>query len=714
MVLFIFIIPSVSKASFVGASSPVTATTSCNTGLSCGLVGYWTFDGKDISNGVVLDKSGNGKTGNIINIASSTFFAPGKIGQSFKFDGIDDRIDLSSSTILNNSNWTVSVWVKVSANITQHILTNQSSGPVVNALGIYSNKMLYYHYNGSWTIDTGNAIVADNKWHLLTWVNYSNQTMDMYVDGILDATGISSSVLSGNVGAVNRIGSDYGTTPISKFLKGFIDDLRIYHRSLSLKEIQQLYSMGANTKIGATAVASSTNACTTGISCGLVGYWTFDGKDVVNGVILDKSGMGNNGNPVSIASSTFYAPGKIGQGANFNGYVLVPDNSSLKPSGPMSWGGWINQYTTKSNQTALSKVTIGTSGYMLYTSTTFPAQCFAYGLTPANLSDPTTFTKNTWVHYMCVYDGSQLKIYKNGVLVNFTSVTGSITHTTNGLSLGSYAVTSTRFEGKADDLRVYNRALSDKEVQQLYSMGANTKIGATAVASSTTACTTGLSCGLVGYWTFDGRDISNGVLLDKSGNNNRGNMINIASTTFYTPGKLGQAGNFDGVDDYANISDSNILTFGNSTVDTPLAISLWVKPDVSSGAILSKASSATAGEYYMVLSSGGVYLRLVDNSTSGYIGRTIPVSTNKWQHIVGVYNGSGSSSGISLYNNGVLISSTDSSGGSYVAMENLTNTLKFGERDVGSNHFDGSIDDVRIYNRALSAQEIQQLYNLGR
>jgi hypothetical protein len=82
LALFISIIPNITKAAFIGASAPVTATTSCNTGLSCGLVGYWTFDGKNIVNGVVKDMSGSGNDGNTVNIASSTFYAPGKIGQA--------------------------------------------------------------------------------------------------------------------------------------------------------------------------------------------------------------------------------------------------------------------------------------------------------------------------------------------------------------------------------------------------------------------------------------------------------------------------------------------------------------------------------------------------------------------------------------------------------------------------------------------------------
>src|SRR3989344_7382305 len=58
-----------------------------------GLVGWWTFDGKDITRGRANDVSGQGNHGNLVNIATSTFYNMGKLGQGFNFDGGDDRIN---------------------------------------------------------------------------------------------------------------------------------------------------------------------------------------------------------------------------------------------------------------------------------------------------------------------------------------------------------------------------------------------------------------------------------------------------------------------------------------------------------------------------------------------------------------------------------------------------------------------------------------------
>src|SRR3989344_7002911 len=67
-----------------------------------------------------------------------------------------------------------------------------------------------------------------------------------------------------------------------------------------------------------------------------------------------------------------------------------------------------------------------------------------------------------------------------------------------------------------------------------------------------------LSNGLVGYWNFNNQDIRNGVILDKSGNGNNGNLMNISTSTFYVPGKIGQAGRFDGTNDVVNLGSAKL------------------------------------------------------------------------------------------------------------------------------------------------------------
>jgi hypothetical protein len=655
-------------------------------------------------NGVVKDMSGSGNDGNTVNIASSTFYAPGKIGQAGDFDGVDDRVQTGNNIIGTNP-------VSVCAWIYPRGLGGSNVGRIVDNNGLVlevfsSNRLQLSRDTNTHVVYSAVNTFSFNKWSHVCATVISN-IANMYSNGVISGTpnqDLTTTVAGGSNLAI-------GNSPtVARAFNGIIDDVRVYNRVLSAQEVQQLYNMGANNKIGSTAVASSTNACTTGISCGLVGYWTFDGKDIVNGVILDKSGTGNNGNPVSIASSTFYAPGKIGQGARFDGVndsVVVPDNSSINPTGSMSWGGWTYRFSNVANQSPINKITIGTLGYMLYSGISSAQQCYGYGLTPTFINDVIIVPKNTWVHYMCVYDGSTLKIYRNGELGNSSAVTGSITHTTNPLKIGTYG--STSFDGKVDDMRVYNRALSAQEVQQLYSMGGNNKLGSSATASSTTACTVGLACGLVGYWTFDGKDINtNGVLLDKSGNGKNAYKVNISTTTLNAPGKIGQGANFDGVG-YVSVGDNLDL------IGSPFTLSAWIYPQSYSGTssnspgVIDKLG--TAGNYRLNVSLGLVTfgIRSSDNTFEGLSGTGNSAPLFKWTHVVVTYDNVATGK---IYVNGVL---NNSKTNFTVSRGDTAVPLLIGSNNNNPNsNFKGKIDDVRIYNRVLSDKEIQQLYSQSR
>ncbi|MBI4833330.1 MAG: DUF2341 domain-containing protein [Planctomycetes bacterium] len=211
--------------------------------------------------------------------------------------------------------------------------------------------------------------------------------------------------------------------------------------------------------------------------------------------------------------------------------------------------------------------------------------------------------------------------------------------------------------------------------------------------------------GLVGSWHFS--ENSGTAAADMSGNGNNGTLTN---SPIWVDGKFGNALSFDGANDYVSVSDNNALTFGNGTTDSPFSIELWVYPNSASGAVIAKATASNAGEYYITTAGGNLYFRLVDNSASGYIGIYAVISQNRWTHITAAYDGNGIS-GMRLYFNGVLQATTASSSGSYTAMENLATNLKIGERESGSNYFNGLIDEVRIYNRALTAAEITTRYN---
>ncbi|MDO8408322.1 MAG: LamG domain-containing protein, partial [bacterium] len=220
-----------------------------------------------------------------------------------------------------------------------------------------------------------------------------------------------------------------------------------------------------------------------------------------------------------------------------------------------------------------------------------------------------------------------------------------------------------------------------------------------------------LATGLVGHWTFDGKDMI-GNVRDSSGQGNTGYMVAAATSSQQVAGTLGQALKFT----------TNTLQYVSaSSLATPTSagsVSMWIQPsqtiNSSSAGFINPWQSSNARDgilfnnnncgggagqlNFIITPSGGNYSCAETTITSWKAGT--------WYHIVATWNGTNQK----VYVNGTLNVSVS---------QTQTMTAGTGQRIGGdgvfsTRTFPGSIDDVRVYNRALSAAEVLQLYNLGR
>jgi len=211
----------------------------------------------------------------------------------------------------------------------------------------------------------------------------------------------------------------------------------------------------------------------------------------------------------------------------------------------------------------------------------------------------------------------------------------------------------------------------------------------------------GLNQGLVGYWSFDAQDMAGVTAYDRSGNNNTGTLTNGPTRQI---GKIGQALNFDGVNDYVNAGNGASLNITDA-----ITLSAWVK-------IIGAQPT-----YARIIAKSWVYYLQIDtNNTAvlgfqdgqpwiGVLGSRV-LSDNTWYHIVGTYDKNGGATNGRIYINGVL----DNTLTSTQPIQTVGSSVLIGAHSGGLPGFHGLIDEVRVYNRALSAGEIQQLYNAGR
>lgn len=199
--------------------------------------------------------------------------------------------------------------------------------------------------------------------------------------------------------------------------------------------------------------------------------------------------------------------------------------------------------------------------------------------------------------------------------------------------------------------------------------------------------------GLVAAYGFE--EGSGSTVGDASGQGNDGE---IDGATWTTAGKFGNALDFDGIDDSVAIVD-------DASIDVPTSVtaSAWVKPHaIGPGhqTILVKERGIDTGTYALHASTGNTFPEFELRPGSWYDAKaSSALTSNEWAHVAGSWDGQT----IKLYINGTLVASRAMTG----PILTSNGFLRIGGSDIFGFYFDGLIDEVRIYNRALSAQEIQ-------
>ncbi|ODS41261.1 hypothetical protein BEH94_04350 [Candidatus Altiarchaeales archaeon WOR_SM1_SCG] len=203
--------------------------------------------------------------------------------------------------------------------------------------------------------------------------------------------------------------------------------------------------------------------------------------------------------------------------------------------------------------------------------------------------------------------------------------------------------------------------------------------------------------GLVSYWKADG-DASDAY------DGNDGTLMNGVTAT--ASGKVGQAFSFDGVNDIIAVSDSPSLQ-----ITGDITIEAWVKPDNTQGGgfipVVSKGTPGSSNGYHLfVHSDNTIYASIGLNNRWIYYNTPIPIGV--WTHVVVANEGTHNK----IYINRVLVEETENTGD--IGTDSYE--LQIGGRTLGhpdGGYFNGTIDEVAIYNRALTPDEIQQHYING-
>jgi hypothetical protein len=242
------------------------------------------------------------------------------------------------------------------------------------------------------------------------------------------------------------------------------------------------------------------------------------------------------------------------------------------------------------------------------------------------------------------------------------------------------------WKGQIDELRIYSRALTATEIQANFN--ALKPAGGTTGPGTVTSTPNSQA-----YWRFD--DGSGNAASDATGHGNTGTLQNGAG---WTTGVHGTAVNLDGVDDYVSIVNSFRLTSANFTLDA------WIKGDPTMEQFGRILDSGYATGFALGRNGGGRQV-LFEFRGSPYLISTTEAIDNTWHHVAVVKSGGTAT----IYVDGAA------QGSVAVNPDVPTNTLPLwigynpGEGTRG--HWKGQLDEVHIYDRALSAAEVQANYS---
>ncbi|MBI9071916.1 MAG: T9SS type A sorting domain-containing protein [Melioribacteraceae bacterium] len=306
------------------------------------------------------------------------------------------------------------------------------------------------------------------------------------------------------------------------------------------------------------------------------------------------------------------------------------------------------------------------------------SQSNAYGRVGSNIDQ--------WNHIVAIADqeNKRLKIFVNGLLNKDTllSVNNNIKASSGHLLFGGYFYGSQlldSFKGLIDDIKIYNYAITEIEINDLYHEGGWDGTQAEELVAS---------------YSF------NGNANDESGNGNNG-TVNGATLTTDRFGNANSAYSFDGVDDW--IDCGNLINFEKS-----LNISGWFKlenTDIGNPWKAFFMKDEYIPNFGMMYSTDSKLIRIYNNnSTYGIRDVSIELPRDKWFFISLDYDGTT----VSVYYNDLLLDSF-----SYSHSITDKNNLLIGVNGKRAYYWNGNIDDFRIFNESLLHEEILDLYHEG-
>ena len=464
----------------------VSATGACDPPPS-GLVSWWKGEGN------ASDTIG---TNNGTLSPSGASYAPGMVGQAFRFDGTNGYAQIPDSLALKPANVTVEAWVWLDPSLPSNNGGEQivfkkntwsawfegyslSKGTIDNGNGTSSDRFQFVvSRSGDQVVINSQTIARRGVWYHVAATYDGNQSI-LYVNGAAEASATAGFALDYDTTPL-FIGTTGTWAPYLNMMGGMIDEVSLYNRALSAGEIAAIYSAGS---AGKCAPAPAPLSVCDPAPSGLVSWWKGEGNA--------SDTIGTNNGTLS-PSGASYAPGMVGQAFRFdgtNGYAQIPDSLALKPANVTveAWV-WLDPSLPSNNggeQIVFKKNTWSAwfEGYSLSKGTIdngngTSSDRFQFVVSRSGdqvvINSQTIARRGVWYHVAATYDGNQSILYVNGAAEASATAGFALDYDTTPLFIGTtgtWAPYLNMMGGMIDEVSLYNRALSAGEIAAIYNAG---------------------------------------------------------------------------------------------------------------------------------------------------------------------------------------------------------------------------------------------------
>ena len=632
-------------------------------------------------------------------------------GNALQFDGVDDSFSTASnqSALSITGNITLETWIKfdhVHSDYVRIIGKGDSSNRTYGLWLGTNGKLLFQIWGsfGSGINLEANTALQPGVWYHISATRNGN-TSKIYINGIEDATTLTSANPQ-----TNTLPLTVGYGNMHTWLKGALDEVRVWNVARSLSQIQQgMYNALVGNETGLVAYYDFNQGIAGGNNTSIVSALDRT-TNVLHGTLNNFTKTGTASNFVGNTAANFA----------ITGAATLCANGTAQYAHQVSGGTWSVTNGANATISATGLLTAAANEDITVSYTYIVNGCSFTATRAISINTPAAPVAPATVNLCQGITGTVLTaaVTTGNMLQWYTVPTGGTASTTaptpSVVTLGTitYYVsqknTTTNCESTRTAIVVtVNTIPSITGVQNMTVGGATLQLTGSGTPDATTPWTSSntavASISSTGVVTAQGGGTTTITYTNTSGCSKTATIRVIDCAA-----PFGNALNFDGVNDYAvvdNVGNNSNLSFAGTANFT---IEAWVKRENTNGIamIFSKYNGNVAGNYWLGIDSTGKPILSREASPWG-VTATNSMPVNEWHHIAATYDGSQTR----IYVDGVLNNTTTAP----LSINQNVSAIKVNIGAGLANNspaylFKGELDEIRVWNVARTATQIQQSF----